>query len=52
MGCTDRKAYSIAEIWGMSEWDYEILKEILPEDIRDLAIDTYLSEKASKDTKG
>lgn len=52
MGCTKGDAYNVAAIWGMSEWDYEILKEILPEDIRDLAIDTYLAEKASKDTKG
>lgn len=51
MGCTDGKAYSIAEIWGMSDWDFEILKEILPEDVRDLAVEEYLAEKARKEAK-
>lgn len=45
MGCPEGEAYSVGAIWGMSEYDYEILKEILPEDIRKLAIDAYLGEK-------
>lgn len=45
MGCTDGESYSVALIWGMSDYDYEILKEILPEDIRDLAIDEYMAER-------
>lgn len=45
MGCTKGEAYNVDVIWGMSDYDYNILKEILPEDIRSLAIEAYLAEK-------
>lgn len=49
MGCTNGDAYSVSEIWGMSDYDYEVLKEMLPDDVRKLAVDEYLAEKARKE---
>lgn len=35
-GCPQGDAYNLEKIWGVSEWGYNILKETLPEDVRDL----------------
>lgn len=45
LGCSNNNAYSIDRIWGMSDCDYEILKQILPKDVRGFAMGAYLAEK-------
>lgn len=38
IGCEQDQTYSVEALWGMTEWDYKILKEILPEDVRELVL--------------